>query len=506
MSTETEQLVVQLEARIDQFEKSFRKASQTANDNWSSIENRGRQAGARLRADMGKTTSGIANSFRGLSATFAGSVGLTGAASATGLLAVAIKINSELAKVSSLAKEAQLSTDRLQQVKFAANMGGVTDETFPGDIRTSLGLLDEAQRQVNSLQRLFNANGLSIKQANGELVTFDQLLSNAAKLMAGVSKDAQRAKIAQMLGLSREWIGALKDGPEAFERMAKEAVNAGAVIDADTIRKAKEFDDAWARALVRFKAGFTETLTDLGSAFADFWSDIADSAPGVSFINSILDKWAGGLSRLTLPELEEALQRSIEQGVGKVEIDRIQAEIDKRLGETPLKITVHANPSAAPTVVPKDGGEKSDFERAIAASNKRIAALNAETATIGLNSEARERAKLVAELEEAAKKANTAAGFQNAEVTDTQRQKIEQLAGAMEAAARNQRVAQEAFAGFNDMLQFGGNIAVDFVDKLSDKTAKLSDLAISALDTIKKAAIQAAFAWYGATRWDFRNS
>jgi hypothetical protein len=195
---------------------------------------------------------------------------------------------------------------------------------------------------------------------------------------------------------------------------------------------------------------------------------------------------------MSIPELKEAVQRAIDDGM-QFEADRIQAEIDRRFGNKPLKVKVTPEVTDQPaTVIPRDGNEKNKFERAVFDAHKRIAAIDAETRTIGLNSEARERAKLVAELEKAAKKANTEAGFQNAMVTDAQRQKINQLAEAMEAAAKRQREAQQKFEAFNETLKFGGNIAIDFLDKLGDKTAKFADLLQSAMSMLKRAALQAA--------------
>ena len=99
---------------------------------------------------------------------------------------------------------------------------------------------------------------------------------------------------------------------------------------------------------------------------------------------------------------------------------------------------------------------------------------------------------LVAELEEAAKRSNTQAGFQNAAVTDEQREKINKLADALDEAAERQRKAQEQFKSFNEVLQLCGTIAVDFIDKLGDRTAKWRDMMVSVVDMLKKAAIQAA--------------
>jgi hypothetical protein len=345
-STETEQLVVELEARIDRFEKNFAKASQTANSSWSAIEARGRQASNRISADMDRATAGIANNFKGLGAIISGSLGLTGAAGAAGFLALAVKINGELANMAKLAKQAQISTDKLQEIKYAANSGGVSDDDFNATLQTSLQMLEEAQHQVNDLRRLFNANGKSIRDSNGDLIKFDQLLVTAADLISRAPTEQAKVKITEMLGLSRDWIRVLQGGPAAFQKIQQEAKNVGAVIDSATIEKAKEFDEAWTRAITKFKAGIVETLADLAVEFAEFWQGIIDSVPGASYIVEKFRRMFGGLEGMTIPELQDALKRSIEQGVDKVEIDRIQAELDRKLGKKPLVITIHPQRNA----------------------------------------------------------------------------------------------------------------------------------------------------------------
>lgn len=489
-STDTEQLVVSLEARITAFEKNFAKASQTANIHWTAIESRGNQASKRIQADMDIATAGIARGFTALGSSISGSLGLTGVLSAAGFLAMAVKINSELAKMGELAKSAELSTDRIQEVKYAANISGVSDEDFKASLQSSLGLLDEAQRQVNSLSKLFNANGKSIRDSNGDLIKFDVLLERAADLMVHAPSEQDKVKITEMLGLSRDWIRVLEGGPDAFRKVQVEAQKAGVIVDAATIEKAKEFDHEWTKAIAQFKAGMVSALADLNTAFAEFWRDILADLPGGEWLKHALRAWGRDLQGMTMPELEAALRDSVENGLG--DVDKIAAEIDRRLGKKPFEITINAKPAEGPkTIVPADY-QKNAFERAVFESNKRIAATDAETKTIGLNSEARERAKLVAELEESAKKANTQAGYQSAIVTDQQREKINKLADAMEAAGKRQRVAQEQFKSFNEALQMSGNIAVDFVDKLGDKTAKWNDMLQSVIGSLKKAAIQAA--------------
>ena len=102
-------------------------------------------------------------------------------------------------------------------------------------------------------------------------------------------------------------------------------------------------------------------------------------------------------------------------------------------------------PSDAPKPPPKTAIERDPFEVSVDNINKRIAALNAETATIGQSTDARERAKTVAQLEEAAKRTNTAAGLENTAVTAKQRAEIDKEADAMmraTAAAEKAKIGE----------------------------------------------------------------
>lgn len=83
-----------------------------------------------------------------------------------------------------------------------------------------------------------------------------------------------------------------------------------------------------------------------------------------------------------------------------------------------------------PTAVARD-----TFETTVDNIRKRTAALDAEARTVDAGAQARERARTVAILEEAAKRANSAAGRENTEVTAEQRKEIEREADALAAAA-----------------------------------------------------------------------
>lgn len=112
-------------------------------------------------------------------------------------------------------------------------------------------------------------------------------------------------------------------------------------------------------------------------------------------------------------------------------------------------------PIDAPKPPPAAAIVRDPFEVSVDQIEKRIAALKAETATIDAGTAAQERAKTVAVLEEAAKRANTAAGLANKEVTAAQRIEIEKEADAMARAA-----AASEKARIGSGIKFGTNTAL----------------------------------------------
>lgn len=99
-------------------------------------------------------------------------------------------------------------------------------------------------------------------------------------------------------------------------------------------------------------------------------------------------------------------------------------------------------PLEAPKPVASTVAARDPFETTVDNINKRIAALKAEADTIDANTAVRERAKAVAQLEEAAKRANTAAGMKNTEVTAAQRVEIEKQADALAKVAMATELAR----------------------------------------------------------------
>jgi hypothetical protein len=152
---------------------------------------------------------------------------------------------------------------------------------------------------------------------------------------------------------------------------------------------------------------------------------------------------------------------------------------------------------AAPTT-PAASEPRDPFETALDQGNRRIAIIQAETATIGQNSEARQRATLVAQLEEAAKRANAAAGKELYGVTEATNPAITEQANRMMAAAAAARQQQTAFQGMQDTLRFAGNELLNVFDRLGQKGTSFGDIMSDVFKNFAKQALMAAITGEGA--------
>lgn len=171
--------------------------------------------------------------------------------------------NKELADMGALAVRVGLSLKDLQGVEFGGKIAGLTDQQINQGLEKSAQLLNDAQRNANSLSKEFEANGRSIRNSNGQLISQNQLMQIAADLVSRARSPQDAIAIAQMLGFTKEWVPLLQQGSGAMKALGDEAAKAGAVIDDETIKKATQFDAEWRKSSVIFNSSMKAALVDL---------------------------------------------------------------------------------------------------------------------------------------------------------------------------------------------------------------------------------------------------
>lgn len=174
------------------------------------------------------------------------------------------KMNSGLADMATVAHQVGLSLKDLQSVQFGGQITGLSSDKINTGLQQSATLLNDASRNANSLSKEFDANGISVKNANGQLISQNQLLTIAARLVANAKNPGDQNAIAVMLGFTKEWIPLLEEvAKDGIGGIGDEAKKAGAVIDDSVIERAKVFDEEWKKSSASFSLTMKAAMADL---------------------------------------------------------------------------------------------------------------------------------------------------------------------------------------------------------------------------------------------------
>jgi|GEM_PF-5824043 len=462
MATDVERLAVLIEANTKSYERAMAK-----------LQTDTQKALRRVERDFSGSASKLEAIFAVPFKRLGALLGVAGAARGLQEVVSAFK---DLAKVGDIAERIGTTTDFLQALRFTVQQNGGELLDADAAMQKFADSLGEAATGTTYLTKLFNANNVALKDKAGNLRSVDAMLGDFARLVAGAASPQEK------MMLVTEAFGR-KAGPAmlvALEEIARKglpgmiagAKEAGAVVEKELIARAKIFDDEWDKAMLRAGNGFKSFVVRAIDALIAFDEKIKASKEQMQELGAAPSTMEGIPG---IPPAEGGRQRIV-----------ITAPPAGPRGDPSI-----SDPSG--TKVPKKGGDDG-FEKAIDQAKKRIAVIDAETATIGLNSEARARAKLVAELEAAAKEANSQAGMKNTTVTAAQQTQIQQLADKMMAAEKRSRELQAAFEGVNESTRFLGSTAQTAFENILDG----ADAATTALKAMRSELLKAAFTGEGA--------
>lgn len=387
-----------------------------------------------------------------------------------------------LQSFSAEAKKLQVEVDDLEAaLQHAFN---ATKDKSPIDLNE----WDTGKDRITEVERALRIYNATLAKAAGQqlqgLVLFRDADTQEKKIQAVLQAMVQLEGIGQKaaaLDLGEKMFGSkfvdnIRQGRTSAEGLLETLRTAGlganSIFPDALVQRAKEMDDQLKIAHQRLSTALKPSWNDLADVLLTikgYWSDtitlIAKAVelsnqiriPGIvgaasddvdakrnalAQINARLNGTGGGLTgAIDMPALDiPGLGRVIDSTKERLERwrDELQKEIaalTKGEGEGP-PTKPSRGAGETPTRKPTDtGGLRDRFETGIDTIEKRTAALNAEAEAIDLGTIARERAKIVAQLETVAKQANAAAGKGENVVTEEQRKQIEEVANAYGKAA-----------------------------------------------------------------------
>ncbi|WP_316214292.1 phage tail tape measure protein [Bradyrhizobium sp. SZCCHNR2032] len=204
---------------------------------------------------------------------------------------------------------AGVSVREFQEDLFAARSKGLTEKDFVSGLDKIASDLQQATQGATEFSKLFDANGLSIRQANGELKTTQQALGDIMGLVQNASPAVQQ-QVARIVGLSQSWLPVLRAGSDEFEQQKQKAADLGVIIDDATIAKAQEFNSQWKEAVatwdLQFKAS-ANSILPLLTHMAEIATGIIDK---IGSVGNSVSRWLTPDDQKTTSQLNDQINEA----------------------------------------------------------------------------------------------------------------------------------------------------------------------------------------------------
>lgn len=188
-------------------------------------------------------------------------------ASIVALTKQAIDAADNFAKMS---QKVGVSVESLSTLAYAADQSGVSlQQLQTGLVRLAKNASDAASGTGDAI-RAFDAMGISVKDAEGNLKSTESLLSEVAEKLSGYEDSAQKTALAvQLFGRAgAELLPLLNAGADGIAKLQSRARDLGLEIDGNTAKKAEQFNDL---------------LSDMGELVKGFGNDLATALlPGLA--------------------------------------------------------------------------------------------------------------------------------------------------------------------------------------------------------------------------------
>lgn len=227
-------------------------------------------------------------------------------------------------RLDELSARYDISTEKLSALGYAAKMTGGDLESLAGVIPKFSKNVAEAADASSKMGGVFAALGVSVKDADGGLRNFEDLLPEIADKFRSLDDSTTETALAmELFGRSgAEFLEFLNLGSEGLQTMEDRARELGIVIDTETASKAAQFKDRVDDLKAATQGWFTQiaaellpTLTDLTTELTDFVKeggdavtiadsiasslrDIADAIRFLGSLSDVFDRIRGGLAGL----------------------------------------------------------------------------------------------------------------------------------------------------------------------------------------------------------------
>lgn len=488
MASDSERLLVLLEAKIADFEKKMAAAERRGSSTYTKLQKDSNSATKAMEADMIRSSGRINQALASASAKVgefnSALSGLRGAAAVGALTAIvgaARTAARSVAEIGDAAERAGVSADAFQKLAYVAEQNripidGLVDGLKELNLRADEFVITGQGPAAEAFARL----GYSAEELKTKLADPSELIVEIIGRLGQLDKAAQIRIADEVFGgtAGERFVELIDEGEAGIRGMMDEAERLGIVMDDEMIAKAAELDRQFASIAMTISSNVKSAIVGAASALSDMLAQFQAWTQ-----NPTVSKWLGYVGIAPTDDARRAVQR------------RMGATEDPRSREG--RGINPADEIVLPEIVVEDddkggGGRKGggagrqradDFQREAEALERRTAALVAGTAAqAAINPLMDDFGRASAE---AAARTDLLLAAQQAgiQITPELRAQIEGLAQAYGAA-------EEAAGRLEDAQDFAKDRAEEWADLRQETTQGIvKDLldGVSAADAFGKA-------------------
>lgn len=276
---------------------------------------RARKEAAGLGASLKSSLAGVGrNLFTPMAAAAAAAVApILSVAAALGTAKAAM---SEFSKTGDVAARLGVDVERLQELRFAAEQGGMAVDNFDVAFRRFIRRSSEAAQGTGAAKDAFKELGISLKDSEGNLKASDKLLGEVADRMTKVKDPADRLRLAfKMFDTDgAAMVNVLANGSKGLDEFSQKARDLGVVVDRHVIARSQELSAEFETATRILDLQFKQALVNL----APIMVGIAERAARLAGdIRSVVD---------SMRDLENQGSQSLDGRMRSLGAERIDVE------------------------------------------------------------------------------------------------------------------------------------------------------------------------------------
>lgn len=181
-----------------------------------------------------------------------------------------------------------ISTEKLQEMQYAAELVDVSVETITGSMSKNLQSMTKAAKGNKDLSAAYKTLGVAVTDADGKLRDDETVFWELIDALGSVEDETERDVLAmQVLGKSAKDLNPLIEaGADTMAALAVQAHEAGYVLSEDTLDSFGEFDDQ----LQKLQLGTTAAKNALGTVLLPVLSELAGDGVDLlgQFTNGLL--------------------------------------------------------------------------------------------------------------------------------------------------------------------------------------------------------------------------